>query len=123
MRRSLMARTYSNVTSDFYVRHFLFAMLFPLTMAVALWDTAISTMTLSVWLMVSINTLIYPYSRHAFAVTVRHVMGKNACFRNVFVRFCVKASIVLFCWTFAVFIAPLAMLVFYAEFVRYPPTQ
>lgn len=122
MRRSLMTRAYSNLTSDLYVRHFLFAMLFPLTMAVALWDTAISTITLSVWLMVSVNTLIYPYARYSFAMTVRYLMGKNACPKNFLVRFSLKVATVLFCWTFAVFLAPLGLLVYYAEFVRYPPT-
>jgi len=110
----ILARTVGGLLPSAYIRHFLFGLLFPAIAYAAL----SSRSTPSPWHMYAIfavNSLLYPYARHAYETIVEFILGNNVIFANLgFVLF-VKIFTMLLCWGFAVVVAPLGLLFIYFQ--------
>ena len=110
----ILERTVGGLKPSAYVRHFLFGLMFP---ALALFiDSQVeghSRWSLYVWM--ALSTLLYPYARHAYESVAGYIMGKNVFFTSAYFGLSMKLFTMIMCWGFAVFVAPIGMLVLYFQ--------
>ena len=69
--------------------------------------------TISTLLLSTINTFLYPYSRFVYESVVDFVLGENVFIVNVIFMLAIKLVSMLFCWLFAIFIAPFGLAYLY----------
>ncbi len=61
----------------------------------------------------TINTLLYPYARFAYESIVNFFTGDNEFYLNAVWMLMVKFLTMVLCWGFAIFIAPLGLILIY----------
>ncbi|MHC6225508.1 hypothetical protein ACYU03_12160 [Pseudomonas sp. X10] len=105
---SFFAKTFGGLTTSYYVRQFLFGLIFAvLIVAMALNNP--SGVKLGMVGFALINTLLYPYSRFVYESIVGYIMGNNVFFVNALLMLFVKLMSMAMCWSFAIFIAPVGL--------------
>ena len=60
-------------------------------------------------LLLTVNALLYPYSRFIYEQAVGFLLGDNVFFVNAVMLLVVKIFTMTLCWSFAIFIAPLGL--------------
>lgn len=112
--QSFFAKTFGGLTTSYYVRHLFFGLLIA---ALILWTVASSRTGLSgkfgLIAMVVISTLLYPYSRFVYESIIGFIMGGNVFFVNAILMLAVKATMMIMCWAFAIFVAPVGLAYLY----------
>lgn len=108
----VLAKTFGGLSKPYYFRQFFFGLLF---FAVILFPAFRSPqgVPFSLVVLVTINTLLYPYARFVYESIVGFVMGDNVFFVNAFLMLLVKVMTMALCWGFAVFIAPIGLAYLY----------
>lgn len=109
-----LARTVGGLLPSAYIRHFLFGLLFP-AIAIAIMSSRSHSAPWHMYAIFAINTLLYPYARHAYESIVGYILGDNVIFANVGMVLLVKAFTILLCWGLALFIAPVGLLFLYFQ--------
>jgi len=81
--RSFFAKTFGGLTTSYYIRQFLFGLLFTV-MIISLAANGPGGIGAKPGLIVLaiINTLLYPYSRFVYESVVGYIMGNNVFFRE-----------------------------------------
>lgn len=110
----VIAKTLGGLSLNYYVRHFIFGLIFPAFFMFMQFQTDQPT-SIGTVLFLAISTLLYPYSRFVYESIIGYIMGQNVFFINALVMLFAKLITMLLCWTCAIFIAPigLAYLYFY----------
>ena len=109
-----IAKTFGGLSGHYYVRQFLFGLIFPALIGFALSQaTTPHTAAFGNYVLLAVNTLLYPYSRFVYESIVAYIMGKNIFFVNAIVMLLVKLMTMAICWSFALFIAPFGLLFLY----------
>lgn len=110
----IILKTFGGMPIEQYFRHFFFGALVALAMF-ASQSHSPSTTPAGMIVFIVINTIIYPYSRYAIQVAGGFLMGDNAFFAHVGFILIVKTIITVLCWIFAIFMAPIGLMLLYAE--------
>ncbi|QBZ90773.1 hypothetical protein EPZ47_19305 [Pseudomonas viciae] len=107
---SFFAKTFGGLTTSYYIRQFLFGLLFTV-MIISLAANSPGGIGAKPGLIVLaiINTLLYPYSRFVYESVVGYIMGNNVFFVNALFMLIVKVFTMAMCWSFAIFVAPVGL--------------
>jgi hypothetical protein len=109
-----LAKTIGGLSASGYIRHFLFGMLFP-AFALAISSTHSLPTPWNVYVIFAVNTLLYPYARHAYETIVDYILGSNIIVTNLGFALIVKIVTMLLCWGGAIVIAPVGLLCLYFQ--------
>ncbi len=108
----VIAKTFGGLSASYYVRHFIFGLLFPVFIYIMTNDGK-HPLHLPMLLMLAVNTLLYPYSRFVYESVMGFIMGQNVFFVNALLMLAFKGVTMLFCWALAIFIAPFGLAYLY----------
>jgi hypothetical protein len=110
----VLARSFGGLPPGYYVRQFLFGLFFPVFLLLASTHGK-GLLALSVHLQVTLalDTLLYPYSRFAYESVIGYIAGDTALVFPAILFGAVKLFTMLFCWAFAIFIAPVGLVWLY----------
>lgn len=115
----LLAKTFGGLSASYYVRHFIFGLMFPIFTLVMLNQGQTSQAApLPTLLMLAVNTLLYPYSRFVYESVVNFILGQNLFLVNAVLMLAVKVMSMLLCWFLAIFIAPIGLAYLYFHHSR-----
>ena len=103
------------LTKEYYIRQFLFGLIFPVLMYFMLSQSKQVTSLAMIGPMVfwAISSLLYPYSRFVYESIVEYIMGNNVFFTSIPLMLFTKFFTMLLCWAFAILVAPIGLLYLY----------
>lgn len=119
---SIITRSFGGLTRPYYIRNFLFSLIFP---TVFIFISSFGKESLPggllalVLIFMAVNCLLYPYSRFVYESVVNYIVGRNMFFVNAALMLVVKFMTMFLCWYLAIFIAPLGLAYL---FFRHRPT-
>lgn len=115
----VIAKTFGGLSKAYYFRQLFFGLLFPLLL-VAMWNAGSRQLAvpLLAYVLLAINTFLYPYSRFVYESAVGFIMGDNVFFVNGLLMLIVKFMTMAICWSAAIFIAPMGLLYLYVHHSR-----
>jgi hypothetical protein len=108
----IIAKTFGGLSTHYYVRNFLFGLIFPVFMFVTM-NRGHSAIPIGMAAILVVNTFLYPYARFVYESIIGFVLGSNTFFVNAFLMLFVKAITMLLCWSLAIFIAPIGLAYLY----------
>jgi len=115
----VIAKTFGGLSARYYVRQFLFGLIFPAFIFFVLTNSKQAHAPgLGTYAFFAVSTLLYPYSRFVYENIVGYVMGSNVFFVNALLMLSVKFATMLVCWVFAIFVAPFGLLYLYIHHSR-----
>jgi hypothetical protein len=115
----VIAKTFGGLSTSYYVRHFIFALAFPIFIFLMLSQSHGShPLHFPMLLMVVVNTMLYPYSRFVYESVVNFIVGENVFFVNAMLLLGVKVATMMFCWFLAIFVAPIGLAYLYFHHSR-----
>lgn len=100
----ILLKALGGLNKQYYLRQLFFGAMIG---AFALF--AAPSMALGQLLFVVVSTLLYPYSRFVYESIVAFVVGNNFFISNAILFLAVKATTMLICWVWAIFLAPVGM--------------
>lgn len=113
----VLSRTLGGLSPQYYFRQLFFAVL----VATAIFWLAHNSSQTFPWnflLFALVSTLLYPYSRFVFESVVGFIQGDNVIFGSLPFMLVVKSATIVFCWLFALFVAPIGLLYLYYRHSR-----
>ncbi|TCP97755.1 hypothetical protein EDC44_101138 [Cricetibacter osteomyelitidis] len=113
---SILAKTFGGLSKSYYVRQFLFGLLFYaliLFFSREMWNSGNIQGSITTAIFGLISLLLYPYSRFVYESIVEYIMGNNVFMINAILMLIVKFIIMLICFYFSIFIAPIGLLYLY----------
>ncbi len=113
----LIAKTFGGLSAPYYFRQFVFGLIFPAFMYFMMSRTP-HPVPIAAMLMLTVNTLLYPYARFVYESIVGFILGQNVFFVNAILMLVVKFITMALCWGFAIFIAPLGLVYLYIHHTR-----
>ncbi|MGL4926832.1 MAG: hypothetical protein ACRC4K_08375 [Plesiomonas shigelloides] len=110
--KEIIRKTFGGLTRQYYMRHLFFGSLFPAMMISTLFigDNQFNYQALPV---LTINTLLYPYSRFVYESVMGFIIGNNVFFVNPMLMLFTKIMTMVFCWGLAIFVAPIGLIYLY----------
>lgn len=60
-----------------------------------------------------ISQFLYPYARFVYESIIDYILGNNVFFANTILVLIVKLFTMIFCYSFAIFIAPIGLIYLY----------
>lgn len=115
----VLARSVGGLPPGYYVRQFLFGLLFPVVLFLfSTHGKAVLALPLHLQVILALDTLLYPYSRFVYGSVVSYIVGDTVLVLPAFVYGAVKLFTMLFCWGFAFFVAPVGLVWLYFRNVR-----
>ena len=109
----VLQKTLGGLSREYYVRQFLFGLIFPviifLPRGVENWSLAL----LPLALISIVNTFLYPYARFVYESMVGFIFGNNVFVMPAVILLFIKLMTMLLCWSLAIFIAPLGLAYLY----------
>lgn len=107
---SFFAKTFGGLTTSYYIRHFLFGLIFAALIIFMLANNPSGAGAKSGMIVFAvISSLLYPYSRFVYESIVGYIMGENVFFVNALLMLAVKIFTMSLCWSLAIFIAPVGL--------------
>lgn len=124
----VITSTLGGLSAQYYFRHFVFGLIFPILFIVASNSgNEAHGVSIGMYLLIAVNTLLYPYARFVYEGVVGFVMGGNVFFVNAVLMLSVKAMTMAACWGGAILIAPMgfAYLFYYHSKagIKYPESR
>ena len=114
---SFLSKTLGGLSKAYYIRQFLFGLIFFAFMVVMGYDSYSRTGNLSIFLTNIILGLVclflYPYSRFVYESIIEYILGNNAFFVNAVLMLIIKFITMMLCFMFAIFIAPIGLTYLY----------
>lgn len=115
----VIAKTFGGLSAQYYVRQFLFGLIFPVLLLFMLSHlTTSNPVPFIAYALFAVNTLLYPYSRFVYESIVSYIMGGNVFFVNAILMLVVKLMTMAICWAAAILIAPIGLLYLYVHHSR-----
>ncbi len=105
---SVIAKTFGGLSLQYYARHFLFGLVFPVFIYF-MTTRSPHSIAMGMILLLVVNTLLYPYARFVYEGITSFIMGNNVFLVNAVLMIFVKLFTMLLCWGFALFIAPVGL--------------
>lgn len=109
---SVFVNTFGGLSRQYFFRQFMFGLLFPV-FVYAMLSRNPSGIPMTMYVLLAVNTLLYPYSRFVYEGIVDFVVGENVFIVNAFVMLMAKLMTMLLCWCFAIFVAPVGLAYLY----------
>ena len=114
---SFLSKTLGGLSKAYYIRQFLFGLIFFAFMVVMGYNSYSRTGNPSIFLTNIILGLVclflYPYSRFVYESIIEYILGNNAFFVNAVLMLIIKFITMMLCFMFAIFIAPIGLTYLY----------
>ncbi len=112
--KQIIAKTFGGLTRQYYVRQFLFGLIFPSILVFGFYQgDPQASMSVGAAALFIANTFLYPYSRFVYESVIDFIMGDNVFWVNAFMMLTVKFVTIALCWSLAIFIAPVGLVYLY----------
>ena len=108
----IIQKTFGGLSTQYYLRNFIFGLLVS-TFVFYLSTQGGSNIKLEPLFFIVLNTFLYPYARYVYQSAVDFVMGENVFYINAILMLFVKATTIILCWVFSIFIAPVGLAYLY----------
>jgi len=109
----MIKNLFTGLTKEYYLRQLFFgSLIFTLITAMTLSGTSEKS-NIGTIIIFAINTILYPYSRFAYESIVEFILGDTILFSSVGIFSILKIITMFLCWMFAIFIAPVGLLIIY----------
>ena len=110
----IIQKTFGGLSKAYYFRQFIFGIILSVIIYF-LMTKGNRHIEFTMFFLLIINAILYPYSRFIYETVIGFIMGNNTFIVNSILFFLIKFLTMLLCWLFAIFIAPvgLAYLYFY----------
>jgi len=112
----IIRKSIAGMAPNLYLRHFLFACLFLFLFVMV--SVSSGKTPVGIWLLMIVNTVLYPYSRFTYEGVVGYIVGDNHFLVDGVLFIAMKIASMLMCWFLAVFIAPIGLLYLYLSYSR-----
>ena len=115
----IIVKTLGGLSKEVYIRHFLFGLIFPV-----LFYSMISNgskeinVPLGLIALGVVNSLLYPYSRFIYEKAIEYIVGNNVFLLNAIFMLLVKFMTMSFCWSLAIFVAPIGLCYLYYQHTK-----
>lgn len=106
--------SFGGLNNAYYFRHFIFGLIFPAVLITVMLSDG-KPIPISMTALMVLNTFLYPYSRFVYEGVVNFLLGRTVFFVNATSMVITKIFTMLFCWGFAVFIAPVGLIYLYVK--------
>jgi hypothetical protein len=115
MATSAIQDSIKSLSRQYYIRNFLFGLIFPSILYMGYSNGDLSAEAPPVFLAVLttlsiISTILYPYSRFLYETFIAYFTGNNTFYGNAFVVLFCKFFTMALCWAFAIIIAPFSLI-------------
>ncbi|VWB14424.1 membrane protein [Burkholderia lata] len=113
---SIIARSFGGLTRAYYIRNFLFSLIFPaLFIFISNFgkESVPGGLLALILSFMAVSCLLYPYARFVYESVVNYIVGRNMFFVNAVLMLIVKFMTMFLCWYLAIFIAPLGLAYLY----------
>ena len=114
----VLRKTFGGLSAQYYIRNFLFGLIFPVLIYTAQTHSKTGVFTLGALFYCVVNSLLYPYARFVYESIMDYIFGNNVFFVNAILMLTVKVFTMAICWTMAVFIAPIGLAYLYFHHSR-----
>jgi len=108
----VIAKTFGGLSKAYYVRQFMFGSIFTALLFFLFMNSKASA-PITMYILLIIDTLLYPYARFAYETITDYIMGNNTFFVDAKFMLIVKFLTMLLCFSFALFIAPIGLAFIY----------
>ncbi|MFT2112461.1 hypothetical protein [Marinomonas sp. 2405UD68-3] len=109
----IIQKTLGGLSKEYYVRQFLFGLIFPAILYFISSQGTADGMPASLILLCIVNAFLYPYSRFVYESVVGYILGDTVLFGSIFVVAITKYITMSICWAAAIFIAPVGLVYLY----------
>lgn len=107
--KKIIAKTFGGITAAYYFRHLFFGVVIAAILFALQWKYIV----VSFVFFVVISALLYPYSRFVYETITGFIMGDNFIITNTMLFLIFKIIMMVLCFGFAIFIAPIGLLYLY----------
>ncbi|MEB0048441.1 MULTISPECIES: hypothetical protein [unclassified Pseudomonas] len=114
----VLAKTFGGLSAQYYIRNFLFGLIFPVLIYTALTHSSTGVFTLGTFFYCFLNSALYPYARFVYESIMDYIFGSNVFFVNAFSLLMTKLFTMAICWSMAIFIAPIGLAYLYYHHSR-----
>jgi hypothetical protein len=114
----IILKTFGGLTSQYYFRQFLFGLIFAVPFSLALFKFGLHRDDFNMLIIIISNTILYPYARSVYEGVVNFIVGSNVFFVNAVFALFFKLMIMMICWSFAIFIAPVGLAYLYYYHIK-----
>ncbi|EDQ6555061.1 hypothetical protein S675_003253 [Salmonella enterica subsp. enterica] len=109
---SFIRKTLGGLDTAYYIRHFIFGAAIA-TLFFFMINASKAGIDAKFLIMLSICTILYPYSRFVYEQIVNFIMGDNVFFGNAIFMLAIKFTTMALCWGLSIFIAPIGLVYLY----------
>lgn len=111
-------KTFGGIKRSFYIREFLFGFpIYAFLLYTMFREPKVPEKTAvfqwGLFIFATIQQLLYPYARFVYHSVTDYILGKDVYIVNTFILLIVRFFTMIFCWFFAIFIAPLGLIYLY----------
>ncbi|RKE26123.1 hypothetical protein B0G76_7726 [Paraburkholderia sp. BL23I1N1] len=111
---AVLARSFGGLSPRYYVRQFLFGLFFPVfLLLVSTHGKGLLALPVHLQVVIAVDTLLYPYSRFVYESVAGYIVGDTVLVFPALLYGAAKLFTMLFCWGFAIFIAPISLVWLY----------
>ena len=104
--------TFGGLEPSYLMRQYFFGILIAVFYFTMITSSG-KSLNISVIAMISISTLLYPYSRFVYEHIINFITGNNTFYLNALIMLFFKTITMFICWAAAIFIAPIGLIYIY----------
>ena len=111
--KAIFEKTFGGLSREYYFREFIFGLIFVILFFYPYYVKGMTIPPIGVILTAILSQILYPYSRFVYHSVMDFIFGNNMFVVNAFLMLILKFLIMMICWFFAIFIAPIGLLYLY----------
>ncbi len=111
--KAIFEKTFGGLSREYYFREFIFGLIFVILFFYPYYVKGMTIPPIGVILIAILSQIFYPYSRFVYHSMMDFIFGNNMFVVNAFLMLILKFLIMMICWFFAIFIAPIGLLYLY----------
>lgn len=111
--KAIFEKTFGGLSREYYFREFIFGLIFVVLFFYPYYAKGMTIPLIGVILTAILSQILYPYSRFVYHSVMDFIFGNNMFVVNAFLMLILKFLMMMICWFFAIFIAPIGLLYLY----------
>ena len=111
--KAIFEKTFGGLSREYYFREFIFGLIFVVLFFYPYYAKGMTIPPIGVILTAILSQILYPYSRFVYHSVMDFIFGNNMFVVNAFLMLILKFLMMMICWFFAIFIAPIGLLQLY----------
>ena len=111
--KAIFEKTFGGLSREYYFREFIFGLIFVVLFFYPYYTKEMTIPPIGVILTAILSQILYPYSRFVYHSITDFIFENNMFILNAFLMLILKFLMMMICWFFAIFIAPIGLLYLY----------